>query len=154
MDQGLDSQGGWITPGLLWSISKSKCKKTVPLENQTFPVRSTARRKLKQIDFQFDRRPATSRTEPRYEVAGQRSEARDESDEVSSEGESMLRSLRRGRCICILPGSGTPQQTLLQLQLSGPAKFAPAVFLLTFPSNLSHRLTNIMCGLEICIKGT
>ena len=49
-------------------------KKTVTLEDHNFPVRSTAKRKLKQIDFQFDGRPATSRTEPRYEVAGQRSE--------------------------------------------------------------------------------
>jgi hypothetical protein len=49
-------------------------QKKVTLEDKTFPVRSTAKRKLKQIDFQFDGRPATSRTKPRYEVAGQRSE--------------------------------------------------------------------------------
>lgn len=29
-------------------------KKTVTLEEESFPVRSTAKRKLKQIDFQFD----------------------------------------------------------------------------------------------------
>jgi hypothetical protein len=56
MDQGLDSQGGWITPSLLWSVSKSKCKKTVMPEDQNFSVRSTAKRKLKQIDFHFDGR--------------------------------------------------------------------------------------------------
>src|SRR6266852_8788744 len=44
-------------------------KKTVPLEDQSFPVRSTAKRKFKQIDFQFDGRPATSRTKPRYEIS-------------------------------------------------------------------------------------
>jgi len=31
-------------------------KKTITLEDQSFPVRSTAKRKLKQIDFQFDGR--------------------------------------------------------------------------------------------------
>jgi hypothetical protein len=31
-------------------------KKTVTLEDQSFPVRSAATRKLKQIDFQFDGR--------------------------------------------------------------------------------------------------
>jgi hypothetical protein len=31
-------------------------KKTVSLESATFPVRSTAKRKLKQVDFQFDGR--------------------------------------------------------------------------------------------------
>jgi hypothetical protein len=31
-------------------------KKTVTLEDESFPVRSTAKRKLKQIDFQFDGR--------------------------------------------------------------------------------------------------
>jgi hypothetical protein len=31
-------------------------KKTVTLEDKTFPVRSTAKRKLKQIDFQFEGR--------------------------------------------------------------------------------------------------
>ena len=31
-------------------------KKTVTLEDENFPVRSTAKRKLKQIDFQFEGR--------------------------------------------------------------------------------------------------
>jgi hypothetical protein len=31
-------------------------KKTVSLESDVFPVRSTAKRKLKQVDFQFDGR--------------------------------------------------------------------------------------------------
>jgi hypothetical protein len=31
-------------------------KNTVTLDDQTFPVRSTAKRKLRQIDFQFDGR--------------------------------------------------------------------------------------------------
>src|SRR6266404_7793709 len=31
-------------------------KKTVTLENQSLPLRSTAKRKLKQIDFQFEGR--------------------------------------------------------------------------------------------------
>jgi hypothetical protein len=31
-------------------------KRTITLESGTFPVRSTAKRKLKQVDFQFDGR--------------------------------------------------------------------------------------------------
>ena len=38
----------------VWRQSLVENKKTVTLEGETFPVRSTATRKLKQIDFQFD----------------------------------------------------------------------------------------------------
>ncbi len=38
----------------VWRQSLVEGKKTVSLEGETFPVRSTAKRKLKQIDFQFD----------------------------------------------------------------------------------------------------
>jgi hypothetical protein len=38
----------------VWRQSLVESKKTVTLENENFPVRSTAKRKLKQIDFQFD----------------------------------------------------------------------------------------------------
>ena len=44
-------------------------KKTAALEDKTFPLRSTAKRKLKQIDLQFDGRPARTRTEPRYGIS-------------------------------------------------------------------------------------
>jgi hypothetical protein len=38
----------------VWRQSLVENKKTVTLEGESFPVRSTAKRKLKQIDFQFD----------------------------------------------------------------------------------------------------
>ena len=38
----------------VWRESLVENKKTVTLEQESFPIRSTAKRKLKQIDFQFD----------------------------------------------------------------------------------------------------
>jgi len=38
----------------VWRQSLVENKKTVRLEGESFPVRSTAKRKLKQVDFQFD----------------------------------------------------------------------------------------------------
>src|SRR5260370_17272095 len=38
----------------VWQQSLVENKKTDTLEGESFPVRSTAKRKLKQIDFQFD----------------------------------------------------------------------------------------------------
>ncbi len=38
----------------VWLQSLVENKKTIALENANFPVRSTAKRKLKQVDFQFD----------------------------------------------------------------------------------------------------
>jgi hypothetical protein len=38
----------------VWRQSLVENKKTVTLEEESFLVRSTAKRKLKQIDFQFD----------------------------------------------------------------------------------------------------
>jgi hypothetical protein len=38
----------------VWRQSLVENKKTVMLEGDSFPVRSTANRKLKQVDFQFD----------------------------------------------------------------------------------------------------
>jgi hypothetical protein len=38
----------------VWRQSLVENMKTVTLEGETFPVRSTAKRKLRQIDFQFD----------------------------------------------------------------------------------------------------
>ncbi len=38
----------------VWRQSLVENKKTVTLEAESFPVRSTAKRKLKQIDFQLD----------------------------------------------------------------------------------------------------
>jgi hypothetical protein len=40
----------------VWRQSLVEKKKAVTLEGVSYPVRSTAKRKLKQIDFQFDRR--------------------------------------------------------------------------------------------------
>jgi|SRR6201998_3536998 hypothetical protein len=37
----------------VWRQSLVENKKTVTLEGESFPVRSTAKRKLKQVDFQF-----------------------------------------------------------------------------------------------------
>ena len=38
----------------VWRQSLVETQRTVTLEGESFPVRSTAKRKLKQIDFQFD----------------------------------------------------------------------------------------------------
>jgi hypothetical protein len=38
----------------VWRQSLVENKKTITLEDRSFPVRSTPKRKLKQIDFQFD----------------------------------------------------------------------------------------------------
>jgi len=38
----------------VWRHSLVENNKTVTLEGESFPVRSTAKRKLKQVDFQFD----------------------------------------------------------------------------------------------------
>ena len=38
----------------VWRQSLVENNKTVTLEGESFPVRSTAKRKLKQVDFQFD----------------------------------------------------------------------------------------------------
>jgi len=38
----------------VWRQSLVENKKTVTLESESFLIRSTAKRKLKQIDFQFD----------------------------------------------------------------------------------------------------
>jgi hypothetical protein len=38
----------------VWQQSLVENKKTVTIEDASFPVRSTAKRKLKQIDFRFD----------------------------------------------------------------------------------------------------
>jgi hypothetical protein len=38
----------------VWRQSLVEKKKSVTLEGESFPVRSTAKRKLKQIDFQLD----------------------------------------------------------------------------------------------------
>jgi hypothetical protein len=38
----------------VWRQSLVENKKSITLEGESFPVRSTAKRKLKQIDFQFD----------------------------------------------------------------------------------------------------
>ncbi len=38
----------------VWRESLVENKKTVTFEDESFPVRSTAKRKLKQIDFQFE----------------------------------------------------------------------------------------------------
>ena len=38
----------------VWRKSLVENKKTVTLEDASYPVRSTAKRKIKQIDFQFD----------------------------------------------------------------------------------------------------
>jgi hypothetical protein len=38
----------------VWRQSLVENKKSVTLEGESFPARSTAKRKLKQVDFQFD----------------------------------------------------------------------------------------------------
>ena len=54
----------------VWRQSLLEGLKTVRLRNEQFPVRSTAKQKLKQVDFRFDRpRSARLGTESEYEVA-------------------------------------------------------------------------------------
>ena len=69
-------------------------RKTVTLEDKTFPVRSTAKRKLKQIDFQFDGR----------ELRGfeQNPETKSRWARMARDGKKVMQFLERGRYFAVV----------------------------------------------------
>jgi hypothetical protein len=69
-------------------------KKTVTLEGKTFPVRSTAKRKLKQIDFQFEGR----------ELRGleQNPETKSRWAKMARDGKKVMQFLEGGRYIAVV----------------------------------------------------
>ena len=69
-------------------------KKTVTLEDKTLPVRSTAKRRLKQIDFQFDRR----------ELRGleQNPDTKSRWAKMARDGKKVMQFLERGKYVAVV----------------------------------------------------
>jgi hypothetical protein len=69
-------------------------KKTVTLEDQIFPVRLTAKRKLKQIDFRFDGR----------ELRGlqQNPDTKSRWAKMAREGKKVMQFLERGKYVAVV----------------------------------------------------
>lgn len=69
-------------------------KKTVALENRHLPVRSTAKRKLKQIDFQFDGR----------ELRGleQNPDTKSRWAKIPRDGKKAMQFLERGKYVAVV----------------------------------------------------
>lgn len=69
-------------------------KKTVTLEDKSFPVRSTAKRKLKQIDFQVDGR----------ELRGleQNPETKSRWAKMARDGSKVMQFLERGKYVAVV----------------------------------------------------
>ena len=69
-------------------------KKTIVLESKTFPVRLTAKRKLKQVDFQFDGR----------ELRGleQNPETKSRWASMARSGKNVMQFLERGKYIAVV----------------------------------------------------
>jgi hypothetical protein len=69
-------------------------RKTVTLEDKIFPVRSTAKRKLKQIDFQFEGR----------ELRGleQNPDTKSRWAKMARDGKKVMQFLERGRYIAVV----------------------------------------------------
>ena len=69
-------------------------KKTVTLEDQNFPVRSTAKRKLKQIDFRFDGR----------ELRGleQNPDTKSRWAKMARDGKKVMQFLERGKYVAVV----------------------------------------------------
>jgi len=69
-------------------------KKTVTLEDQNFPVRSTAKRKLKQIDFRFDGR----------ELRGleQNPDTKSRWAKMARDGKRVMQFLERGKYVAVV----------------------------------------------------
>jgi len=69
-------------------------KKTVTLEGQNFPVRSTAKRKLKQIDFRFDGR----------ELRGleQNPDTKSRWAKMARDGKRVMQFLERGKYVAVV----------------------------------------------------
>jgi hypothetical protein len=69
-------------------------KKTVTLEDQSFPVRSTAKRKLKQIDFQFEGRDLRG--------LEQNPDTKSRWAKMASDGKQVMQFLERGKYIAVV----------------------------------------------------
>ena len=69
-------------------------KKTLTLEDQNFPVRSTAKRKLKQIDFRFDRR----------ELQGleQNPDTKSRWAKMARDGKKVMQFVERGKYVAVV----------------------------------------------------
>jgi len=69
-------------------------KKTVSLDTATFPVRATAKRKLKQVDFQFEER----------ELRGleQNPETKSRWARMARQGKKVMQFLDRGKYIAVV----------------------------------------------------
>ncbi|HEV3419518.1 MAG TPA: hypothetical protein VG075_04385 [Candidatus Acidoferrum sp.] len=69
-------------------------KKTVTLEDHNFPVRSTAKRKLKQIDFRFDDR----------ELRGleQNPDTKSRWAKMARDGKKVMQFLERGKYVAVV----------------------------------------------------
>jgi hypothetical protein len=78
----------------VYQQSLVKNKKTVTLEDKYFPVRSTVKRKLKQIDFQFDGR----------ELRGleQNPDTKSRWAKMARDGKKVMQFLERGKYIAVV----------------------------------------------------
>jgi hypothetical protein len=78
----------------LYQQSLIENKKTVTLEDQNFPVRSTAKRKLKQIDFRFDGR----------ELRGleQNPDTKSRWAKMVRDGKKVMQFLERGKYVAVV----------------------------------------------------
>jgi hypothetical protein len=69
-------------------------KKTITLEDKTFPVRSTAKRKLKQIDFQFDGRDLRG--------LEQNPDTKSRWAKMARDGKKVMQFLERGKYVAVV----------------------------------------------------
>jgi hypothetical protein len=83
-------------------------KKTVTLDDESFPVRSTGKRKLKQIDFQFDGRELRGLEQNPNTKSRWAKMARDGKKVMQFLERGKLRSSRMEKCICILARNNPP----------------------------------------------
>ena len=80
----------------VWRESLVENKRTVTLDGQTFPVRATAKRNLKQIDFTFEGR----------ELRGlqQNPDTKSRWAALARSGKSVMQFLEGGRYIAVIVG--------------------------------------------------
>jgi len=78
----------------VWRQSLVENKKTVTLEEESFPVRSTAKRKLKQIDFQFDGKDLRG--------LEQNSDTKSRWAAMARDGKKVMQFLEGGRYIAVV----------------------------------------------------
>src|SRR6266550_84695 len=80
----------------VWRQSMVENKKTVTLEEVSFPVRSTAKRKLKQIDFQFDGKDLRG--------LEQNPDTKSRWAAMARDGKKVMQFLEGGRYIAVVAG--------------------------------------------------